>query len=253
MDFEPKVAIIRLRFDMRLRKLLRAPCLEALIIVSLLFPSHIWAQAAEVIPVSGDTRYVHDPSIIKEGDTWYLFGTANGPNRDGELPIRCSKDLPHWARCGSVFTHVPEWIQKESRAFRLFENPGNGNDWINVKLIGAKSNRSAIGARIKVTVDSQGSIRSIYRTVGSGGSFGASPLEQHIGLGKSARIRDLEIWWPTSNTRQHFANIAANQFIEIKEFATSYKRLERKAVHLGGPKKDHTPSQQNSAASSLGH
>ena len=60
-----------------------------------------------------------------------------------------------------------------------------------------KTNRAAIGARINVTVENEGrGTRSIHRTVGSGGSFGASPLEQHIGLGKSARIVDLEIWWP---------------------------------------------------------
>ena len=97
------------------------------------------------------------------------------------------------------------------------------NDWINVKLVGVKSNRAAIGARIKVTVENEGKpARSIYRTVGSGGSFGASPFEQHIGLGKSARILNIEIWWPTSNTRQNFANVEKNQFLEIKEFATAY-------------------------------
>ena len=40
----------------------------------------------------------------------------------------------------------------DSHAFRLFENPGNGNDWISLKLVGVKANRAAIGARIKVTV-----------------------------------------------------------------------------------------------------
>ena len=118
---------------------------------------------------------------------------------------------------------------------RVFENPGNGNDWISVKLVGVKTNRSAIGARIKVTVENHGQgTRSIYRTVGSGGSFGASPLQQHIGLGKDARIVDLEIWWPTSNTRQHFSNVGKNQFLEIKEFATEYTKLERPPVRLGG-------------------
>src|SRR5262245_59319237 len=90
----------------------------------------------------------------------------------------------------------------DSHPLRLFENPGHGNDWINLRLVGVKTNRAAIGARIKLTVENEGrGTRSIYRLVGSGGSFGASPLEQHIGLGKSARIVDLEIWWPGSNTR----------------------------------------------------
>ena len=72
------------------------------------------AESANVISVVGDTEYVHDPSIIKDGDLWYLFGTANGPVRNGELPIRCSKDLHEWKRCGSVFPQIPEWIQKAS-------------------------------------------------------------------------------------------------------------------------------------------
>ena len=123
----------------------------------------------------------------------------------------------------------------------MFENPGHGNDWISVKLVGVKTNRAAIGARIKVTVEnkSQGT-RSIYRTVGSGGSFGASPLQQHIGLGKDATIVDLEVWWPTSNTRQHFSNLEKNQFLEIKEFSQEYARLDRKPYRLGGAKRDAT-------------
>jgi hypothetical protein len=133
-----------------------------------------------------------------------------------------------------LLTETGGAVPGDAHAFRLFENPGNGNDWINLKLVGVKSNRSAIGARIKVSLENGGTRRSIYRTVGSGGSFGASPLEQHIGLGKSARILDLEIWWPASNTRQHFANVTSNQFVEIQEFEKTYKRLERKAVHLGG-------------------
>ena len=101
-----------------------------------------------------------------------------------------------------------------------------------------KSNRAAIGAQIKVTVEAEDhSRRTIYRTVGSGGSFGANPMEQHIGLGKSARIVDVELWWPTSNTRQKFSQVGKNQFIEIKEFAPTYSRLERKPFRLGGAKR----------------
>ena len=129
----------------------------------------------------------------------------------------------------------------DSHAFRLFENPGNGNDWIGLKLVGVKANRAAIGARIKVTVKDQSGpnhsneTRSIYRTVSSGGSFGASPLEQHIGLGKSAQIVSIEIVWPGSNrTPQAFPSVGKNQFLEIKEFATEYTKLERHPVRLGG-------------------
>jgi hypothetical protein len=130
-------------------------------------------------------------------------------------------------------------VPGDAHAFRLFENPGSGNDWISLHLVGVKTNHGAIGARIKVTVENKGKERrSIYRTVSSGGSFGASPLEQHIGLGKSARIIDIEIWWPKSDTRQHFAAVDKNQVLEIKEFASTYTKLERHPFRLGGPSRD---------------
>ena len=72
------------------------------------------APTPQVIAVTGDVEGAHDPSIIKEGSTWYLFGTATEPKRDGELPVRCSQDLHHWNRCGYVLPGVPQWIQKES-------------------------------------------------------------------------------------------------------------------------------------------
>jgi len=126
----------------------------------------------------------------------------------------------------------------DSHPLRLFENPGHGNDWINLRLVGVKSNRAAIGARITVILENEGrGIRTIHRSVGSGGSFGASPLEQHIGLGKSARIVDLEIWWPASNTRQRVAGLAKNQSWEITELTRSYPRLERRPIRLGGARK----------------
>jgi hypothetical protein len=138
-----------------------------------------------------------------------------------------------------LLTEIGGAVPGDSHAFRLFENPGNGNDWLSLHLVGVKTNRAAIGARIKVTVKNEGkAARSIYRTVGSGSSFGASPLTQHIGLGKSARIVDLEIWWPTSNSRQNFTELAANQFLEIKEFSKSYTKLVKHSFRLGGPARD---------------
>src|SRR5256714_260359 len=67
-----------------------------------------------VIHVEGDVDGVHDPSIIKEADTWYLFGTVTETISPGQLPIRCSKDLHTWKRCGFVFRSIPDWIKKES-------------------------------------------------------------------------------------------------------------------------------------------
>ena len=118
-------------------------------------------------------------------------------------------------------------VPGDRSANALFRNPGHGNNWIRIQLVGVKTNRAALGARIKVAVEREDHTRRfIYRHVSSGGSFGASPLQQHIGLGKTVRIETLEIWWPTSKTRQVFHNLSPNQFIQIKEFEENFSQRE---------------------------
>ncbi len=138
-------------------------------------------------------------------------------------------------------------VPGDRHAIRLFENPGNGNDWISLRLVGVKCNHAAIGARIKLLVENESrDQRPIYRTVGSGGSFGANPLQQHIGLGKIARIVSMEIWWPGSNTHQTFSDVGKNQFIEIKEFGKDYAHLERRPTRLG--RESRTPAKMTRQA-----
>src|SRR5262245_57029920 len=95
-----------------LSRLLFAFCL--LLVSSALPQQNAQSGSAGSILLSGDVKFTHDPSIIKDGDTWYLFATANEPVRKGELPVRCSKDLQQWKQCGYVFDALPEWIKKES-------------------------------------------------------------------------------------------------------------------------------------------
>jgi len=75
----------------------------------------------------------------------------------------------------------------------------------------------------------------VHRSVGSGGSFGASPFQQHIGLGAGAQRVDVDVWWPTSNTRQRFENVGTNRVLEISEFAPAPRTLERPLLRLGRP------------------
>ncbi len=125
-------------------------------------------------------------------------------------------------------------VPSEKHTLRLFQNPGNNNDWINVRLIGVKSNRTAIGAKIQVTVQNAGgAARSIWRTVGETSSFGGNPIEQHIGLGPDAKIVSLDVMWPASGTHQHFASVDKNAFIQIKEFDSGITKLVRKPVRMG--------------------
>lgn len=144
-----------------------------------------------------------------------------------------------------LYVNIGGFIPGDRYNKALFANPGNTQNWISIKLTGAKSNRAAIGAKIKLTVvDSKGKESFRYREVTSGGSFGASPLAQHIGLGsslKDGKIAEIEIQWPVSKTRQSFKDVEANQFIEIKESATDYQLLERRSFALAKPKASANP------------
>ena len=99
----------------------------------------------------------------------------------------------------------------------VFENPGFGNHWLAVKLVGESSNRMGVGARIHAVVEEEGSPRSIYRWLNSGGSFGANPLRVHLGLGPATQVKTLEVYWPTSDTTQTFEGVPADQFIQVVE------------------------------------
>ncbi len=111
----------------------------------------------------------------------------------------------------------------------LFQNPGQGNHWLTVKLVGKKTNRAALGARIKV-VTAGDKPATVHRHVSSGSSWGANPLQQHIGLARAGKVALLEVHWPTSGTTQVFRDIAADQAIEITEFANDYRKLDRKRI-----------------------
>ena len=100
-----------------------------------------------------------------------------------------------------------------------------------LKLEGTKSNRAAIGSRIKVTVATPNGPRSIYKTVNSGGSFGSSPLRQEIGLGNATAIESVEIFWPASRLTQKLSGLSLDHAYRVREgdaqaVAWDLKRIE---------------------------
>jgi arabinan endo-1,5-alpha-L-arabinosidase len=59
---------------------------------------------------TGDTSPVHDPSIIRQGSTYYVFTTDASSSQGGFIPIRCSADKIAWTACGYIFSTLPSWI-----------------------------------------------------------------------------------------------------------------------------------------------
>ena len=91
------------------------------------------------------------------------------------------------------------------------------NRWLKLKLVGVKANRVAIGARIKVALQTPHGPRELHRVVSIGGSFGSNPLRQEIGLGDATAIAAVDIRWPGSDTRQTLTGLEPNHSYEIRE------------------------------------
>ncbi|WP_089408277.1 family 43 glycosylhydrolase [Granulicella rosea] len=108
-----KTQILRLRCaSLRLKgpATIRAISLSILLFTAI---TSTFAQSPEAYRLSGDVAGAHDPSIIRQGDRWYVFTT--GKTRDGGLlGIRCSSDAHEWRLCGHVFDTMPAWIAQRS-------------------------------------------------------------------------------------------------------------------------------------------
>jgi hypothetical protein len=100
----------------------------------------------------------------------------------------------------------------------LFENLiGSDNNWLEFRLAGVISNRSAIGARIKCVAGTLSQIREIQ---GGNGYNSMSPLAQHFGFGQATVIDSVVIRWP-SGTVDRFFDVPVNQIIDVTEGSTS--------------------------------
>jgi FG-GAP-like repeat/ASPIC and UnbV len=159
------------------------------------------------------------------------FAEITGSSGTGHLQKGHGVACGDWDRDGDVdiFAETGGAVNGDKYHNVLFQNPGQGNHWLTLKLVGKKTNRAAIGARIKVVTAGEQPL-TVYRHVSSGSSFGANPLQQTVGLAEAKRVAVLEVQWPTSGTTQVFRDIAADQAIEVTEFAESYRPLEWKPL-----------------------
>jgi enediyne biosynthesis protein E4 len=116
---------------------------------------------------------------------------------DVDFVVNCVNDFPQLVRCDSS-------VQ---------------NNWIKVRTVGTKSNRSGIGARLRCVVQMPGESKphqQIDEVRSGGGYLSQSDLRVHFGIGKAAKVDLLEIRWP-SGLVQTLQDVKANQLIYVKE------------------------------------
>ncbi|MEM8734547.1 MAG: CRTAC1 family protein [Planctomycetota bacterium] len=97
---------------------------------------------------------------------------------------------------------------------RLFRNQLSGeHNWVQVKLVGERSNRAAIGARVTIEIGERTLFRDRFC---ANGFMGQGPAELPIGIGDASVIDRLKIRWP-SGEEQEFANVPVNTSVVIHE------------------------------------
>ena len=97
----------------------------------------------------------------------------------------------------------------------FYQNTGTGNNWLNLKLVGVKSNRDGIGSKVTLRVGDS----VIYREVSGGCGFGSTnSLSLEIGLKAHPKVDVLEIVWPSGQVDTH-RNLSVNQKLIITEGA----------------------------------
>ena len=90
---------------------------------------------------------------------------------------------------------------------------GSGNNWLLVKCVGTKSNRSAIGARVKVLTAGRARIGEV---MSGSGYYSQNDLRLHFGLGRAAKVDAIEVSWP-SGAKQTIRDAKVNQVLRIVE------------------------------------
>lgn len=96
---------------------------------------------------------------------------------------------------------------------KLFRNDTPDRHWLTLRLVGARSNRDGIGARVRVRAGGQ----TRYAEVSSGGGAGANnSLQIEMGLSRAERVEELEIRWPSGQVDTH-RDLAVNQVVVVKE------------------------------------
>jgi hypothetical protein len=105
-------------------------------------------------------------------------------------------------------------VSNNGEAPQLLRNDGgNTNHWLEIFLIGTRSNRDAVGARVQVTA---GNLHLYDQRKGGMSYQSAQDPRLHFGLGQQENIDSIEVIWPSGEVTK-LGNIRADQIVSVKE------------------------------------
>lgn len=156
----------------------------------------------------GDGTFVDASNQLASNFTFCSFGVAWGDvNNDGFLDL--------------VVANCKNNTTASQKTNTLLINNGNSNNWLKIKLIGIQSNKSAIGAKVKIKANIDGIETWQIREIRSqSGYAGQNSMIAHFGLLDAEKVDSLVIHWPAGGT-QILENIEVNQLLTLSEDVTN--------------------------------
>jgi hypothetical protein len=183
------------------------------------------------------------PNVLFRNDAGKRFDDVTAATGTGHLQKGHGVAFADWDRDGDadIFLEAGGAVPGDRAHNVLFQNPGYGNHWLTIKVVGTRTNRAALGVKLRVDLrGSDGAVVSRYRTISTGSSFGGNPLACTVGLGLATAIEALEVSWPTSRARQAFRNVPIDRSIEITEGREDFRVLDAPPIteRLKSPRPD---------------
>jgi hypothetical protein len=160
----------------------------------------------------GNNRLFHN-----NGDGSFTEITSGAPVDDGG-PGFCG-DFVSWVdynNDGYLDLFITVLADRGLTSNLLYQNTGTTNAWLELRLIGMASNRSAIGAKVHVNATIGGQSMWQLREISHGGGRWVQPLVAHFGLGDATNADTVRIEWP-SGIVQTLTNVAARQILTVVE------------------------------------
>ena len=122
---------------------------------------------------------------------------------------------------GDLDAYIGNWPNSPGPDERnlFYRNDGATGHWLAVRLLGTRSNRAGIGARITVVTDTPRGPRTQVREVAAGTSWRSqNSLVQHFGLGAASEARSVTVRWP-SGKLDELGAVSADQLLVVTEAA----------------------------------
>ncbi|MFN0128662.1 MAG: FG-GAP-like repeat-containing protein [Verrucomicrobiales bacterium] len=174
------------------------------------------------------------PNVMLRNVAGRRFDDVTVPSRLGNIQkghgisfadIDNDGDLDIFSVMGGGFT--------TDRFFRsLYLNPGTKNAWVNLKLVGTKSNRAALHSRVEIKVQTSGGPMTVPITIANQGTFASSPMEKLIGLGAATAIESVEVFWQGANVSQSIKGIELGHAYTLTEGETEPKQRTYRPIDL---------------------